>query len=515
MTEAGDHQATEAQASAQPNRRWLLLLALVLILMYAAGVNGHWRFQRDSARYMGLARSLAEDGTYSLNGERHVFALPGFPAMLSLIYMAWGENFLAMNVLVSAFGLGCILLAYLLYGRLSLTRFQVVACALLFAFSRTLYHYSTHILTDVPFTFFVLVTLYCGTRMLEPTGRRKALWALGAAVAAWVACAVRPLGPALLIALTAAPWTERGARRRARQNLGWTALFLLPAAALGALWACRGAELGAPLGSTYYYRFVGRRGAMGVLRHIAGSVPSLVKSLSDTICGSHLGVFVSVLMALLMLVGLWVALRRGERLLCIFGIVYIVGICVGSPGRRYLLPVLPVLLYWLVLGLAAAGSWLTARWPKAIGPWVKPAAQVMLALALLVNITHLSKSIYEARMPNFYSRVEDGRLPDYWRLIDWLRQNATPDDCVLAYESEMIHYFSRLRTLRTRMPAGDHGRRCIALIKREGVTYMVIDPEKRYPARGLKQVMAEHPQAFEWVAAFGKLQLFRVHSDRM
>ena len=75
--------------------RWILLL--IVFVLYLLGVNGHWWYARDTVRYMGLARSLAENGTYSLNGEPHLFALPGFPLILAGIYRLAGENFLLMG----------------------------------------------------------------------------------------------------------------------------------------------------------------------------------------------------------------------------------------------------------------------------------------------------------------------------------------------------------------------------------------------------------------------------------
>ena len=82
---------------------------LVVTALYAAGLNGSWRFQRDSTLYMGLGRWLAEAGSYRFNHEPHAFVWPGFPAMLWAVYATVGESFLAMNALVSAFGLGCFL----------------------------------------------------------------------------------------------------------------------------------------------------------------------------------------------------------------------------------------------------------------------------------------------------------------------------------------------------------------------------------------------------------------------
>ena len=251
MTDVISH---DTDAPAPPLRRWFLLLLLAVVLLHAAGLNPYWRFQRDSPRYMGLARSLAETHTFSFNGQEHIYALPGFPAMLSLVYMGFGENFLAMNALVSLLGVGCVVLGYLLYCELSLTAFQAFACVLLLALSRTLYYYSFQILTDIPFTFFAIGALYFARRMLRAEGGERWAWCAAAAGAAAAACAVRPLGPALFAAMVAALWLRPGARAAWRVNAGLTVVLVTPVLLAGALWAVRGAHLGAPLGTTYKSR---------------------------------------------------------------------------------------------------------------------------------------------------------------------------------------------------------------------------------------------------------------------
>jgi 4-amino-4-deoxy-L-arabinose transferase-like glycosyltransferase len=507
-----DDGAQKTAASSPPFRRWLLVLAALVVLLYAAGLNPFWRFQPDSALYMGLARSLARDGTYSFNGQEHVFALPGFPAMLSLVYMALGENFLAMNALVSLFGLGCVGLGYLLFSELSLTPFQRLACLLLLAFSRTLYYYSSHIMTDVPFAFFAIAALYLGLRMLRAQGRAAWGWCLAAAAAATAACAVRPLGPALLAALVGALWLRPGVRARWRPNLGMTAVLLGPVLAAAAVWAYRGAAFGAPLGSTYFRRFVSSRGIDGVAMHLLRGVPTLLGSLTDPVLGSDMGVTFGVVLAVLMGVGLWKALRGGERLLCIYGVVYLPAICLSSPGRRYMLPVLVVLLYWLVLGVGAAGSLLEGRGVAAAHRLLR-VGQVLLALA---NLAHLSKTLYEARSPRFYAVTEDGRMLDYLPLAQWLRANVGPRDVVLTGERNVVHYFSGVRATRFPSRSLESNPRYQAwYLKRARPSYLVEDPADKGMTRGFEPLLAARPEAFERVCSFGKLVVFRVHEDRL
>jgi len=510
-----DDSHQKPAAPAPPLRRWFLLLAVVVVLLYLAGLNPYWRFQRDSALYMGLARSLAQHGTYSFNGHPHTFAFPGFPAMLSLVYLTLGQSFLAMNALVSLFGLGCIALAYLLYRELVLTPAQTLACMLLLGFSRTLYYYSSHIITDVPFAFFVAAALYLGRRALRADGRARWGWWLAASGAALAACTVRPLGPALLIALVAALWLQPGARAQWRRRALMTGLLLAPILLLGGLWARRGAGLGVPLGSTYFSQFIVTRGPEGVGRHLLSRLPDLAGALSDPVLGSDVGTTIGLLLAFLLVLGFRRALRDGERLLCTFGLVYVPAILLVGPGRRYLLPLLPVLLYWIVLGAGELGSYLERR-GTATPARLRRVGHVLLALAVLGNLAHLSKTLYEARSPNFYAVTADGRMLDYFPLTDWLRQHAGPRDLVFTGEANVVRYFSGVRTIQ--LPDLKLVRRPRVqayFLRRHRPTYVIIDHTESRPERSLAGLPPLVPDALERVGTFGKLELFRVHGEKL
>ena len=318
------------------------------------------------------------------------------------------------------------------------------------------------------------------------------------------------------MALAAALWLRAGALRQWRANLGWTALLAAPTLVAAALWVHRGAAVGTAAGTSYFHWFLGVRGLVGAALHVLTRVPRLVESLSDTMLGSDLGRPVSVALALPIGVGFVVALRRGERLLCAFGVVYAGAVCLANPGRRFLLPMLPALLVWLVLGAGAVAAFLVERRHVVRPVSLARAAWVLVALMALTNMAHASNTIYEAHSADFYAATDDGRLPDYFRLAGWLRENARSDDCVLADESSFITYFSRVRARRIGMVGmafdpRDQARR----MKLVGVTYLLADSAGGEDKKKVDALMRTYPEAFDKVQTFGKLDLYRVHLDRM
>jgi hypothetical protein len=232
--------------------------------------------------------------------------------------------------------------------------------------------------------------------------------------------------------------------------------------------------------------------------------------------GSDLGRPVSIALAVLIAVGFVAAVRRGERLLCAFGVAYVGAVCLANPGRRIMLPVLPALLVWLVLGAGAVAAFLAERRHLASRPSLARAGWLLVALIALTNMAHASKTIYDAHSADFYATTEDGRLPDYFRLAGWLGEHARRHDCVLANESSFIGYFARVRTRRTATEAMAFDPRDQAQrMKLAGVTYLVTDSGDRGTAARLDELLRTYPDAFDKVETFGKLDLYRVRLDKM
>ncbi len=292
-----------------------------------------------------------------------------------------------------------------------------------------------------------------------------------------------------------------------------TGVLLAPVLLLAGLWAWRGAGLGAPLGSTYVSQFISTRGLPGVGQHVLRRLPDLAGALSDPVLGSDVGTTISLLLAVPLVLGFVKALREGERLLCIFGVVYVAGICLAGPGRRYMLPVLPLLLYWIVLGAGVLGGWLERR-GVATRARLQRVGLVLLALAVLANLAHLSKTLYEARSADFYAVTADGRMHDYFPLCDWLHEHAGRRDLVLTGEANVVRYFSRIRTVQ--LPKIELARRLdvqAEFLRRHHPTYVIINHKESRPERSLEGLLRAVPHALERVRTFGRLELFRVHQD--
>ena len=320
----------------------------------------------------------------------------------------------------------------------------------------------------------------------------------------------------LLAALLAALWLHEGLRKSWPAKLGWTVLLLLPFAWLAGMWISRAAQIGSSPGGDYFAHFVERRGILSAAVSVVCNIPLAVDSFADTIFGTGLTPLLRIALAVITGTGLVIGIRRHEWLLTVYGILYLLATCLASPGRRYLLPLLPVLLYWLLLGIHAVGMWLVEQRHAITKERALQCARYLLIFALAANLIRVSKVVQQARSSDFYARTNDEHALDYFELTAWLREHAHKNDRVLAHERGVVHYFSRASiaplSIITRSPDMETVARHF---QRDGISYMVRDPHHPKTTERMDQMIQSYPEAFSPARTSGKLILYHVDLDAL
>jgi len=516
--------AKHVSSTTGTRRPWRLRYAYIALFvgvtaLHLASVNRYWRFQRDSAVYMSLGRSLAEGRGYVENYRPHTIYPPGFPAILALLDLVFGaperisDEFLPMNLAVTILGLASIAFFALFLREEAQLPDNLAFVALLFwATSRTLYYYSAHIMSDVPYTAFAMATLWCGARMLRAGTRASWAWCAFAGVLGVAASAIRPVGPVLTAALVGSLWLRHGAVRSWRGNLGKSllllALILLPIAA----WyfalnkAAPYFEKGPYRGHLYPRTLIAK--ALTALPRL----PRSADGLADAMLGAHLSPVTGFLLGGIALVGLVGALRRGERILSLYGLLNVCVIVAGgwALGRRYLLPALPALYFWLVMGGrdilegAQRRGWVTTALVRRI-------AIIATVLIVGTNLGRIARIVVECRSPRFYEIIEDGRLADYAAVTDWLRTQTHDSHSVMCVENSTVHYFSRWRTVITPLETRkDATQVLLNRIARNRVRYILLDDDKKEGTPLVERLRAERPDCLRTVMKCGRVEVIEV-----
>ena len=388
------------------NRRWGLVLGVVVVALYLASMNDRWVALRDSALYLGLGQSLAAGRGMEFNGQQWLGIPPGLPAVIAASDTlfgppaAAGSHYWPLNLFERLCGLGVILVAYLLVRRLadeapgiaggqspadgrgfneSFRPGIVAATTLAVAFSEQLFGTSTRILTDVPFSLLLILGLYGCLR-----GRGHWAWYLLGAGALGAACLVRIVGPVLVVGVVLAVVAEAIARLKPHALRGDPPAMpgasrdppAVPGACLRLLLGLLGiAALGGGLflawgflvrphldpGTLDQFQIVPRRiNLLDPRRWIEFGVA--LTRVPEAMCACIVDqkltfLHFNLVPTVVALVGLGVAAWRRQFLVVFPTVVYVGALAWVAPtavASRYFLPLMPLFVYFLLL---ARGPW--------------------------------------------------------------------------------------------------------------------------------------------------------------
>jgi hypothetical protein len=179
-------------------------------------------------------------------------------------------------------------------------------------------------------------------------------------------------------------------------------------------------------------------------------------ALCEAITGQELQWF-NVVPTALILFGLWTAARRGQWVwVCpvLAYVAFLLGLGGSAVAPRYLLPVMPMLVYALVVGTVETVTRLggrTACPPERFARRRRVALAVVTAFCVAVSLPKAVREVFRMRQPDFYETYEGGKWKgkvDLGTYLASLRETgkAAPGDRVLAPDPAIVHYLSGLRT---------------------------------------------------------------------
>ena len=446
--------------------RTKIALALGLAGLYLAAVNDHWAVTQDSGLYLAMGRSLAEGRGMEFSG-RQVWALPPVvPFLIAGCHLLVGEHYWLSNLVMTLFGLGVVGMTYLTVRELAadvpdtadcpgeegsgegraLRSGLVAAVVVLVGLSARLFVDSTRILTDVPFTFFAMVGLYGFLR------GRIGHWAWYGLAAVALALATHTRLPGMVFlggfALAAVLDSRReGYGRRMAAVAGATALV----AGAVLAWFLLIRPHADPGTADHFARLkVAHWWSLAFLWETGQALTRI----PSAICGSILGqklVGLDLAMTALVLVGAWVAARRRQWIV-VMPLVLYVGLLIArdysSIAPRYFLPIMPLLVYCMVLATQRVESWWRRRRaapPRGAGPYRPWAVIGLVAVCLVVSVPKIAREIYWMRHPDFYSVYSGGQWRGVRQVCEALRERGRPaTDEVVTSEPSVVHYLSGL-----------------------------------------------------------------------
>jgi len=460
----------------------------------------------DNAQYLILAKSLLQ-GSYSNLQEPgsppHSQYPPFFPMLLAPIVAVSGGSFIPVKLLIVACGIAGLFVFYLVLRRLGSGRDWVLPLLLL-AVSPLFLSYAHDTYTEVPFVMVSLPALYFLLRGAKE--KRRWLWAGLAGLFAGLAFLTRtqglalPLGLAVFLALKRR-WSELGA-------------FALVFGLVWLPWLIR--DLRVPHDAGYlaqllrrdwYNAASGNVGAGEFLKRIVDNVGIYLLRVLPAVVLPVLASAKAVLPLLGVVVSgvtLWGFIREAKK----WGmgalewyVLLAAGVLSAWPtvwsGDRFLLPILPLLLWYLMVGLRDLARRLKlARLPAY-------AAGLLAVLCLAVSVGQAGTSL-----KNLSDYVKGDRFAGYddaWRTYfqaaEWLREHTPVDAVVVSRKPQFTYLYSQRKSFV--YPFSADQKTVLADIDRRGATHVFLETFFGSSAQYLYPVIRDHPDRFQQVGTIG------------
>lgn len=431
---------------ARAYRFLLVLIVLSAISIDSISIRKDHDWGGDFSQYIAQAKALNDGTMQDMLQKSHfryvqsssVFIGPelypwGFPLLLVPIYHIYGINPVAMKLYVTLFLWGSFLIMLWLF-RDNLQFSRRIILIALFAYCPFLFGLKNSIVSDLPFLFFSLAALLGIQRFIVQRSRFADSYLSYVLIGFLIFAAyyIRRNGILLLPVLLGAQVYNVYQQRlwqRARGMALWK--MMIPYIAFGCLELLSGFVL--PKGDKYSDQF-----ALITLSSISHNVLyySILLREFFAIPVPKVGLIIYVLTIPIVMAGAWQKWRSDY--IYIIYIMATVGLCVIFPGQqgvRYFIPILPLYLYFLLIGLDWVGEQLELRGIK---------CACCLGVGWLVVMAFFAATLWNlhSQVTTREKAVSGPYHPDSLALFEFIKVH-TPEQSVIAF------YKPRVMTLYT------------------------------------------------------------------
>ena len=465
------------------------LAALLVGLFYFATIREGHEWGDDFSMYIHHARNIAQGTPYAATG--YIYNLhnpsyaprvypPGFPVLLAPVVRLFGLDLRLMKVVVLVCFVGSLLVGAHLF-RDTLPRPYLEALVLTLGLNPFLWELKDHILSDLPFLFFMLLSLRWFT---QRDGRAGVL----AGVAAYAAYATRVLGVMLVPCFLAHDLLRhRSITRRTAVACG---VFVILAGVQYVFWI---------RDRSYLEAFTPTPAI------VLENVVAYLRSLSDLWDNGHSDSVRKIAFLAIGGAAAWGyvgALRAGRGVLEVFPWAYLAPVLLwpAYQGTRFLIPLVPFYLYYCLLGVQRIDAVVEGRWG---GRRV-----VFVAFLALVGLTYVGRYATER-----YDRITPGVTdPESLELFEFVRTATGPQEVFVFSKPRALALF----TGRSAAPPFRPGDPCALwrYIAEIHASYVITGPDALNPdIVAFGRFVSQYRGGFRRVMATGGLAVYRVIPD--
>jgi 4-amino-4-deoxy-L-arabinose transferase-like glycosyltransferase len=516
------------------------VLVFPIAAIYLLLLSANWKPTWDSATYIMLGKSLITGRGFKYMDIPHTKYPFMFPLMLSPIIGLFGRNFLLMRLLIVLMALGSIGLTFWLFRR-DLDTWLGLGITIMTAASYPLMNECTRILSDIPYMFLSLLSLiFIGRyardeKWLSKSGYICAALILASFFTRYIGLALFAGGVIYLLL------DSKGLMRlRSKKIALISAIFLIPAS----LWMMRGViqrrinpppsglreflsyekELVVASAGDPHSRTLGLESFISRVRRNNQYYQDLT---ADIVSGKNINSRRRAqIISITLLCGFIYCLIRWRGIFEYYVFFYVLTYILWTSlqGTRFLVPIIPFILYYLVRALwlipdslsflikrLVAGEGRTRGSPLRASIWggcqVWVGRFTLAALAALLIYCNWSSDVNTIRKEHrkpYYT----GSTANFLKAIGWIKENTSPDAMIVSDRAPWVHMLSDRKALT--FPWVGNTREVMASIRRNSANYVIVSPVGGYALKFLLPVLNENPGSFLKVYESGDCAVYRV-----
>jgi hypothetical protein len=494
---------------------WTLLLLLVIgiALFYGFTLREGHAWGDDFSQYLLHARNIAEGRSYNdihfIRNPLHFIAPQAYPPLVPLVlapvYYFFGLDLTAMKLAQ----LACFCLALLVIGRLfgrSLSTWCVLVVITLFALNPYVWNQKDIIQSEYLFLLFSFLALLL-MELHYNRGTAYAVPGIGLllGVTMYLAYGTREIG--VVLPLTLVGYEIIALRRITGSALVAVAVFLILALLQKDVMSA------APIHPLLHEQLSALAAGEGMkeaahisilrfdLAHISRQVVRYGESIKDYWSGDYLASWVvAILATLLAVVGYArrLLLRISTLEIYTTGYLAVIFLFAGFQGIRYLLPVIPLYLYYAFVGIQFSGRLLGRR--------------VAVALVAIVLICAGIVYLDEYRKQDFNVIVNGISAPDAVAMFDYINNTAGPGDIIVFRKPRVMALLTNRDS--SVYPPNYNPPLLLRYLDVLGAAY-VVTGHFEMDGRTLKPVIGEYPDRFLPVFSSGDFTVYRYLSAKV
>jgi 4-amino-4-deoxy-L-arabinose transferase-like glycosyltransferase len=479
-----------------------LLVACAALYAYAALLNPGIYLWGDEAHYIIVAKAIATGqglrDIHTPGAPPFAYPIPLFPLALAPIVARFDYDLIPLKLFVAFTGVLALLAVFALFRRL-LDPTRALVLTALVAITPQIVSFTHQVMTEIPYMALsatALLLLIAAAKSDRVFGR-EAVLLIGTLTAAVL---TRSIGVSLIAAACAYLLIDGAGALRER--LTRSALVAL---LTGGAWLAVNASM---LNRMTYVRelehgtggapVVEGTAASRIAHRVAWNLPRFASAGAETVVYPTFkqrmprAVAVKALVIALCGVGFVFAAILRRSPLEYYAVFYIAVLVVYDPAnagnlRRYMVPIVPLFLYYALRGLEAGGF--------AIGRFVRcrpPAWASSLTMLVLIGVPHLANTVdasFRHTTPEMFDYDLYTNRVGHERMARWIGAKTPPQSVVATSATFLDHLWSRRRVVYIPALGADVSRFASAL-RRRGVTHLAIDSVTAANTKGLATAVA-------------------------